>query len=202
MLPPSQCAACGNQISAKSMYAYCLKCGAPFDPAAPAPTAPAESADLVVAAGEATTYCRNCGKPLAADSKFCAGCGTPVTPQEPQRPNAAAPQLARRQRIFTPVSAYSARPSANKKRGRGAAVVLALLILLFVLVVMVPGAAQQAAREAAVASQPAAQPLAPAATASPMPHIGSVVEAGNWLFDPAVRRGEVDHPRVGLLRHD
>lgn len=30
------------------------------------------------AAGKAVRYCRNCGKPIDADSKFCKHCGKPL----------------------------------------------------------------------------------------------------------------------------
>ncbi len=57
-----------------------MRPGAPAEPAPPAPPAPAAPAEPAAsgapAAGGATKFCINCGKPIPKPARFCAECGS------------------------------------------------------------------------------------------------------------------------------
>ena len=78
MAKPVTCARCGRENDPS--FSFCLDCGQPLKPAAPA------------AGGGPETFCTACGTRLQPGFKFCGHCGTPVgaTPAAPATPAAAA----------------------------------------------------------------------------------------------------------------
>jgi hypothetical protein len=79
-----------------------------------------------------------------------------------------------------------------KPRRATGGLVVGVGALLLVLWVMGPGAAQQAVKESGLSAQvPSRASSGPvtAAVALPVPHIGSVVESGNWRY--SVRQSDV-----------
>jgi len=77
MAKPVTCARCGRENDPS--FSFCLDCGQPLKPAAPAAGAGPEA------------FCTACGTRLQPGFKFCGHCGTPVgaTPAAPAAPSAA-----------------------------------------------------------------------------------------------------------------
>jgi len=155
-MPGLTCRQCGNRISEKSLYPYCLKCGTPT-----AASMAGQSVDHPARGTEVTPFCANCAAALSPQASFCHKCGYRVG----SIPNSTAPTTPPPALAWVPPSSMPSAPGIRPTR-KALITLGAFGLLAYVLIVMGPGAAQQAAREAGVPStRTSNSPAAAAATA-------------------------------------
>lgn len=75
-------------------------------------------------------HCKNCGKEVGAEKKFCSNCGTPVSKLSPMKPSTAMPLTAKKEPWTF---------------GRGAKIAAGVLVVLVLLVIRVVSAADSPA---------------------------------------------------------